>query len=63
MPMSTMSVINLLNRLKVKEVGAVKEQVVDFGFNEGLALVKASMKSTTVLTDIFIEKKELCFGP
>ncbi|XP_010273528.1 PREDICTED: uncharacterized protein LOC104609039 [Nelumbo nucifera] len=59
MPMSTISTITLLNKFNVKEVGNLEERVVDVGFNEGVALVKASLQSTTVLTDIFLGKMQL----
>ncbi|XP_058099870.1 uncharacterized protein LOC131244252 [Magnolia sinica] len=52
-PMSTISSITLLNNFKNKEVG---EKVVKVGMDEGLALLKASLKSKTVLTDVFLGK-------
>ncbi|XP_022139195.1 uncharacterized protein LOC111010165 [Momordica charantia] len=56
-PMSTISSIALLNKLNVKEVGSLKEKVVTFGVDEGVKLLKASLHSKTVLTDVFMERK------
>ncbi|XP_031257589.1 uncharacterized protein LOC116115594 [Pistacia vera] len=53
-PMSTISSITLLNRFNVKDVGSLEEKVVDFGVEEGLKLLKASLECKTVLTSIFL---------
>ncbi|KAK2987786.1 hypothetical protein RJ640_030676, partial [Escallonia rubra] len=53
-PMSTISSIAMLNKFNVKEVGALEEKVVKFGMDEGLKLLKASLQSKTVLTDVFL---------
>uniref|UniRef100_A0A7N2R9R6 DUF674 domain-containing protein n=1 Tax=Quercus lobata TaxID=97700 RepID=A0A7N2R9R6_QUELO len=50
------STITLLNRFNVKEIGALEEKVVDLGMDEGVKLLKASMQSKTVLTDVFLPK-------
>ncbi|KAK2987788.1 hypothetical protein RJ640_030678, partial [Escallonia rubra] len=38
----------------VKEVGVLEEKEVEFGMDEGLKLLKASLQSKTVLTDVFL---------
>ncbi|KAL4621262.1 hypothetical protein ACB092_06G215300 [Castanea dentata] len=55
-PMSTISSITLLNNFNVKEVGNLEEKVVDLGMDEGVKLLKASLLSNSVLTDIFLPK-------
>ncbi|KAI6669060.1 hypothetical protein NL676_003945 [Syzygium grande] len=52
-PMSTISCITLLNRFNVHEIGDLKEKVIDFGLDEAIKLLNASLHSKTVLTDIF----------
>ncbi|CAL4958233.1 unnamed protein product [Urochloa decumbens] len=53
-PMSTISGITLLNTFAVKEIGDLQEKTVQLGYNEGLAILKASLQSKTVLTDVFL---------
>ncbi|CAL4958229.1 unnamed protein product [Urochloa decumbens] len=54
-PMSAVSAsITLLNTLSVKDVGDLQEKTVQLGYNEGLAILKASLQSKTVLTDVFL---------
>ncbi|KAK4579025.1 hypothetical protein RGQ29_028905, partial [Quercus rubra] len=53
-PLSTISSITLLNNFNVKEVGNLEEKVVDLGMDEGLKLLKASLLTKNVLTDIFL---------
>ncbi|XP_031257597.1 uncharacterized protein LOC116115601 [Pistacia vera] len=53
-PMSTISSITLLNRFNVKDVGSLEEKVVDFGVEEGLKLLKASLECKTVLTTALV---------
>ncbi|CAA0840182.1 Unknown protein [Striga hermonthica] len=55
MPMSTISSITLLNKFNVKEVGCLEEKVVDFGIDEAVKLLKASLQSKKVLTDVYLE--------
>ncbi|KAL4621261.1 hypothetical protein ACB092_06G215200 [Castanea dentata] len=57
-PMSTISSITLLNNFNVKDVGALEEKVVDLGMEEGVKLLKASLQSKNVLTDVFLPKLE-----
>ncbi|KAA3481717.1 DUF674 domain-containing protein [Gossypium australe] len=57
-PMSTISSITMLNKFNVTDVGALEEKVVDFGMNEALRLLKASLESKTVLTSVFLGNKK-----
>ncbi|KAE8717995.1 Detected protein of unknown function [Hibiscus syriacus] len=56
-PMSAISCITLLNKFNVKDVGVLEEKTIDVGMDEGVKLLKASLQSKAVLTDVFIEKK------
>ncbi|XP_044508890.1 uncharacterized protein LOC123227835 [Mangifera indica] len=58
-PMSTTSVINLLNKSNVKDLRSLEEKVVDFGVQEGLMLLKASLECKNVLTRVFFEKIQM----
>ncbi|KAK8510265.1 hypothetical protein V6N13_103859 [Hibiscus sabdariffa] len=51
---STISTIAMLRKFNVRQVDALEEKVVDVGMNEGLKFLKASLLSTTVLTDVFL---------
>ncbi|XP_059274707.1 uncharacterized protein LOC132029474 [Lycium ferocissimum] len=53
-PMSTISSITLLNKFNVKDVGVLQEEVVNFGMEEALKLLKASFESKIVLTNVFM---------
>ncbi|XP_030932869.1 uncharacterized protein LOC115958579 [Quercus lobata] len=53
-PMSTISSITVLNRFNVKNVSVLEEKVVNLGINEGVKLLKASIWSKSVLTDVFL---------
>ncbi|XP_072968269.1 uncharacterized protein [Typha angustifolia] len=57
-PASTFSAIELFNRFQVKDVTSLYASVVEFGMEEGLELLKASLQSKTVLTDVFLPKFE-----
>ncbi|KAI5346322.1 hypothetical protein L3X38_014201 [Prunus dulcis] len=57
-PMSTISSIAVLNQFNVKEVGALEEKVVHLGMQEGLKLLKASLVTSTVLTNVFLGNKK-----
>ncbi|KAJ4723920.1 DUF674 family protein [Melia azedarach] len=46
--------ITLFNKFKVKGLSSLEERVVDFGVDEGLKLLKASMDCKNVLTSIFL---------
>ncbi|KAJ4958354.1 hypothetical protein NE237_025465 [Protea cynaroides] len=54
---STISGIAMLNQFNVREVGSLEEKCVDLGVDECLAILKASLQSKTVLTDVFLGKK------
>ncbi|GAB4857123.1 hypothetical protein Ancab_015034 [Ancistrocladus abbreviatus] len=56
-PMSIISSITLLNQFSNKDVGSLEEKLVHLGFDEGVALLKASFESKIVLTDVFLAKK------
>ncbi|KAI3695865.1 hypothetical protein L1987_78868 [Smallanthus sonchifolius] len=53
-PMSTISSITVLNKFNINDLGALEEKVVHIGMNEGLELLKHSLNSRTVLTDVFL---------
>uniref|UniRef100_A0A7N2MEY0 Uncharacterized protein n=1 Tax=Quercus lobata TaxID=97700 RepID=A0A7N2MEY0_QUELO len=57
-PMSTISSITLLNKFNVKQLGDLEEKVVELGMEEGVKLLKASLQSKNVLTDVFLPKLE-----
>ncbi|CAN0898012.1 hypothetical protein LINGRAHAP2_LOCUS19461 [Linum grandiflorum] len=50
-PLSTISILDLLKKLNIQQV---EEKVVDIGMDEGLKLLKASLQSKTVLTNVFL---------
>ncbi|PPD79617.1 hypothetical protein GOBAR_DD23449 [Gossypium barbadense] len=56
-PMSAISCITLLNKINIKDVGVLEEKTVDIGIDEGVKLLKVSLQSKAVLTDVFLEKK------
>ncbi|CAO2825605.1 unnamed protein product [Amaranthus hypochondriacus] len=56
-PMSTISGITLMNKFRVKDVTLLVEKEVQVGLNEGLEMLKASMETNTVLTNVFLPKK------
>ncbi|XP_059302029.1 uncharacterized protein LOC132053958 [Lycium ferocissimum] len=55
-PMSTISSIALLNKFNVRDVGVLEEEVVSFGMDEALELLKASFESKEVLTSVFMSR-------
>jgi hypothetical protein len=56
-PTSAVSSIALLNTFAVKDLGALQEKHVQLAYKEGLEILRASLESKTVLTDVFLEKK------
>ncbi|XP_058772025.1 uncharacterized protein LOC131645843 [Vicia villosa] len=54
-PMSTISSITLLNKFNIKEIGTLQEKNVEMGMDEGIKLLKASLQSKMVLTNVFLE--------
>ncbi|KAG4181198.1 hypothetical protein ERO13_A10G212033v2 [Gossypium hirsutum] len=57
-PLSAKSIITLLNHYNIKDLGDLEEKVIAVGVNEGLELLRASMLSKTVLTDVFLGVKK-----
>lgn len=55
-PMSTISSIALLNKFSVRDIAVLQEEVVSFGMEEALELLKASFESKTVLTSVFMSR-------
>ncbi|KAK3129551.1 hypothetical protein QOZ80_6BG0481430 [Eleusine coracana subsp. coracana] len=52
-PMSTISAIMLLKKFSVKDCSPLEEMTVTIGTKEAVMLLKASLQSTTALTDVF----------
>ncbi|CAL4951679.1 unnamed protein product [Urochloa decumbens] len=59
-PSSSVSSINLLARCGVKDLSTLQERTVTIGSEEALGILLASLKSKTVLTDVFLPKKKVC---
>uniref|UniRef100_A0A453E262 Uncharacterized protein n=1 Tax=Aegilops tauschii subsp. strangulata TaxID=200361 RepID=A0A453E262_AEGTS len=58
-PMSSMSSITLLNTFGVRDLGALEEKTLQLSYNEGLDILKASLQSKTVLTDVFLKPSKV----
>ncbi|KMT18283.1 hypothetical protein BVRB_2g024460 [Beta vulgaris subsp. vulgaris] len=56
-PMSTISGITLMNKFHVKDVSALEEKEVQLGLKQGVAMLKASFETRSVLTSVFLGKK------
>ncbi|KAF8662951.1 hypothetical protein HU200_055537 [Digitaria exilis] len=56
-PMSAISSITLLNTFDVRDLADLQERTVQLGYNEGVAILKMSLQSKTVLTDVFLGDK------
>ncbi|KAL9365411.1 hypothetical protein Peur_043284 [Populus x canadensis] len=56
-PMSMVSGVGLLNKFNIKDFGVLEEKVVDFGIDEGIELLKASLLSKDALTAVFLKQK------
>ncbi|TXG74042.1 hypothetical protein EZV62_002621 [Acer yangbiense] len=54
MPISSFSIISLLNQYRVNDFNSLEKKTVTVNFDKGLELVKASFASDTVLTDVFV---------
>ncbi|CAN6218591.1 unnamed protein product [Urochloa humidicola] len=52
-PMSTISAIMLLKKFSVKDCSALEEMTVELGTKQTVMLLKASLQSSTALTDVF----------
>ncbi|XP_024315230.1 uncharacterized protein LOC112270892 [Brachypodium distachyon] len=59
-PMSAISSVTLLTSCGVKDLSVLQEKTVQVGYNEGLEILKASLQSKTVLTDVFLANKHPC---
>ncbi|KAJ1282542.1 hypothetical protein BS78_03G060600 [Paspalum vaginatum] len=57
-PASSVSSITLLAQCGVKDLSTLEERTVKIGKEEALGILLASLKSKTVLTDVFLEKKK-----
>ncbi|KAJ6309386.1 hypothetical protein OIU77_015188 [Salix suchowensis] len=57
-PMSMMSVVGLLNEFDIKDLSVLEEKVLEFGINEALELLKASLLSKEALTAVFRLKQK-----
>ncbi|CAO2208974.1 unnamed protein product [Urochloa humidicola] len=64
-PMSAISSFTLLNTFGVRDLALadLQEKTVQVGYNEGLEILKASLQSKTVLTDVFLGNKKAPGGP
>ncbi|XP_047058073.1 uncharacterized protein LOC124664648 [Lolium rigidum] len=56
-PMSSISGISLLNTFGVTNISSLNERTVQLGYAECLEILKASLQSQTVLSDVFLGKK------
>ncbi|KMZ62975.1 hypothetical protein ZOSMA_42G00150 [Zostera marina] len=54
-PMSTISI--LLKKFQVKDVGVLEERTVSVGMDECIKILKTCLHSSTILSDVFLEKK------
>ncbi|XP_047967521.1 uncharacterized protein LOC125211670 [Salvia hispanica] len=53
MPISTISSITILNKFNIKDLSTLEEKDVTLGMDQALKLVKTSMHSKKVLTEVF----------
>uniref|UniRef100_A0A0D9UWX0 Uncharacterized protein n=1 Tax=Leersia perrieri TaxID=77586 RepID=A0A0D9UWX0_9ORYZ len=58
-PASSVSSIGLLAQCDVKDLAMLQERTVKIGKEEALEILLASLKSKTVLTDVFLSKKNV----
>ncbi|KAI4986836.1 hypothetical protein ZWY2020_019466 [Hordeum vulgare] len=54
-PMSSISSITLLSTLAVRDLAALQEKTVQLGYDQGLEILKASLQSKTMFTDVFLK--------
>ncbi|CAO2204587.1 unnamed protein product [Urochloa humidicola] len=57
-PMSTIGAVTAIAALGVTGITGLQAKTVEIGYKEGLALLKASLQSETVLTDVFLGGKQ-----
>uniref|UniRef100_A0A0E0MRI1 Uncharacterized protein n=1 Tax=Oryza rufipogon TaxID=4529 RepID=A0A0E0MRI1_ORYRU len=58
-PASSVSSVSLLAQCGVKDLSALQERTVKIGKEEVLEILLASLKSKTVLTDVFLPKRKV----
>ncbi|KDP44225.1 hypothetical protein JCGZ_05692 [Jatropha curcas] len=56
-PWSDISLLTLINKFNIREFSSVEEKNVVVNFNKSLELLKASLESETVLTDVFLREE------
>ncbi|KAK3137683.1 hypothetical protein QOZ80_5BG0455860 [Eleusine coracana subsp. coracana] len=56
-PMSAISSIIMINKFSAGKDAQLAEKYVSVGADEGLALLKEALRSDTVLSDVFLAKK------
>ncbi|CAM0957904.1 unnamed protein product [Alopecurus aequalis] len=57
-PMSAISSITLINKFSVNKDVELAEKFVSVGMEEGLGLLRAALRSDTVLSEVFLAKKK-----
>ncbi|TVU21877.1 hypothetical protein EJB05_31548 [Eragrostis curvula] len=57
-PMSTISGITLLNTFGITDIGMLQEKTVQLGYAEGLEILRVSLQSKNVLSDVYLGKKK-----
>ncbi|KAK3140906.1 hypothetical protein QOZ80_5AG0407620 [Eleusine coracana subsp. coracana] len=57
-PMSAISSITLINKFSVGKDVELAEKFVSIGMDEGLGLLKAALRSDTVLSDVFLGRNK-----
>ncbi|KAB1226026.1 hypothetical protein CJ030_MR1G025243 [Morella rubra] len=57
MPMPVMSTTTVLKTLNIKDVNSLQEKTVEVDIEKGLELVMVSLRSATVLTEVFLGHK------
>ncbi|KAJ8615867.1 hypothetical protein MRB53_035239 [Persea americana] len=55
-PVRTRTALGLLNRFCISDLSELEERNVNLGQDEALSLLKASLTSKTVLSDVFLKK-------
>ncbi|KAH7537286.1 hypothetical protein FEM48_Zijuj03G0076600 [Ziziphus jujuba var. spinosa] len=55
-PLSLVSTLLMLTTFNVKDTSTLEEKIVSIGIDEGLQLLKASMETEIVLTDVLLNK-------
>ncbi|XP_051220364.1 uncharacterized protein [Lolium perenne] len=56
-PMSSISAVTLLNSFGITNIASLQEKTVELGHVERLGILRASLRSKKVLTDVFLGKK------